>query len=460
MGWVDFAAKRVDYWALFTIFAALFRSIMNIPELYELFLASTGISTDSRNCPQGSIFFALKGDRFDGNDYLDQALDGGAAYVVADRERLTEGNGIIRVEDSLRALQELANYHRRQMKATVIAITGTNGKTTTKELTAAALGSQYEILYTEGNLNNHIGVPLTLLRLQPEHELAIIEMGANHRGEIAELCRIAQPEYGLITNVGKAHLEGFGSFEGVIGTKTELYDYLRETGGRVFANLGNPYLKKFYPFLSVIGYATEPDARSFVYGEADDEAAMLSLTWHKEQDEQHRLPTHLAGSYNLENALAAICIASWFGVDSERINRAIGEYIPQNNRSQNKKTDRNELIVDTYNANPSSMQAALENFSKLKVMNRMLILGGMQELGAYSREEHEKLVQTILRNPVDQVCLVGKEFQALDSIPSEWKVFGSTEELILFLDEDKPAGFTILIKGSRGNQLEKTIGHL
>jgi len=429
---------------------------MTIEQLYRLFLNSAGVSTDSRNCPPGSIFFALKGDRFDGNDYLEQVLENGAVYAVGDRKTVELNERIIIVDDALETLQQLSNFHRKQMKATVIAITGTNGKTTTKELTAAALSSQYNTLYTQGNLNNHIGVPLTLLRMEPGHEFAVIEMGANHQGEIAELCRIAEPDYGLITNVGKAHLEGFGSFEGVIRAKSELYDYLREAGGKAFANLDNSFLSVFYPFLSVIGYSAQPNRQAFIYGEADGVGETLALTWHK-GEEEHHLTTRLVGDYNQENVLAAICIAAYFNVESNNINRSIEEYVPSNNRSQHKRTEHNELIIDAYNANPGSMQAALENFIQSPAIPKMLILGEMKELGDYSREEHEHIVGYLSQYPQIEVYLIGEEFVSLPSIPASWKTFDDTAQLISYLQQNTPQGYTILIKGSRGNQLERAV---
>lgn len=430
---------------------------MKIEDLYQRYLQSTSVSTDSRHCPPGSIFFALKGERFDGNDYLEQVLSDGAIYAVGDADKLPDDQRIIRVDNVLDTLQQLANYHRRQMKAQVIAITGTNGKTTTKELIAAALRSQYPTLYTQGNLNNHIGVPLTLLQLKPEHEYAVIEMGANHEQEIALLCRIAEPDAGIITNIGRAHLEGFGSFEGVIRAKTELYDYLREEGKTVFANLDNPILKAYYPFLSIVGYGTE--APAFVYGKYTAALPFLSLEWYREE-ERHLLATHLIGAYNLENILAAICIASYYGVESRAINRSIAEYIPQNNRSQQIQTQRNKLIIDAYNANPSSMQVALENFISIPDSPKMAILGEMKELGSYSEEEHRKIVEQLAAQAPDRVILIGKHFTDIQDIPSGWLLLPDTPALIRYLEEQPMEGYTILIKGSRGNQLEKAVNFL
>jgi UDP-N-acetylmuramoyl-tripeptide--D-alanyl-D-alanine ligase len=431
---------------------------MNVSELYFVFLKCTAVSTDSRNCPEGSIFFALKGDKFDGNDYIEQVLANGAAYAVGDRKDLPSDQRIILVEDVLQTLQDLANYHRKQLRTTVIAITGTNGKTTTKELIATCLSTQYKILFTQGNLNNHIGVPLTLLQLKTEHRLAVIEMGANHPGEIQALCRIAEPDFGLITNVGKAHLEGFGSFDGVVRTKTELYRFLQERDGTVFGNLDNPFLKTFFNSLNMVYYGTTPEA--FVYGKVAKTDPLLEVDWGKSEEPAYSCRTNLVGEYNFENVMAAICIASYFEVSAEKINRAIAGYIPQNNRSQHLQTAKNKLIVDAYNANPSSMNAALGNFLALNISPKMVILGEMRELGEYSREEHQKLVDRLLESKLDRVILCGENFTEFQSVNLEWRVFSQTTDLLNYLLSENISGYHILIKGSRTNQLEKTIAFL
>ncbi|MDR3340530.1 MAG: UDP-N-acetylmuramoyl-tripeptide--D-alanyl-D-alanine ligase [Candidatus Symbiothrix sp.] len=433
---------------------------MNLDELYSIFLHGTTITTDSRICPEGSIFFALKGDHFDGNDYIGQALKAGAGFAVGDRQDLPSDKRIIRVEDALQTLQDLANYHRNKLKTTVIAITGTNGKTSTKELVAATLSAQYNILFTSGNLNNHIGVPLTLLQLKPEHQFAVVEMGANHPGEIKALCRIAAPDYGLITNVGKAHLEGFGSFEGVIQAKTELYDFLRDRGGTVFGNFNNLYLKDFYTSLHMVYYGNTSEA--FVSGRITTTEPCLELEWTKDKEKTptHYCRTNLVGGYNFENVMAAVCIASYFGVESEKISRAIAAYVPQNNRSQNLQTTKNRLIIDAYNANPSSMKAALDNFLALHVSPKMVILGEMKELGAYSKEEHQQLIDRLSASGLDKVFLCGESFVACCSIPSDWRIFPQTTDLLTYLPTADISGYYILIKGSRTNQLEKTTAFL
>jgi len=432
---------------------------MNTTDLYSLFLKTPVVTTDSRNCPSGSIFFALKGEKFDGNDYIGQALQNGAAYAVGDRSGLPCDSRIIHVDNALQSLQDLANHHRKQLNPIVIAITGTNGKTTTKELVAAVLSTMYPTLFTQGNLNNHIGVPLTLLQLKPEHHFAIIEMGANHQGEIRELCRIADPDFGLITNVGKAHLEGFGSFEGVVRTKTELYEYLRNKGSSIFVNIDNPILKERSENINRIFYGTSPEA--FVQGRIIESDSCLELEWSlKKTEENHKIKTQLVGSYNFENVLAAICVAKYFDIETARINNAIAGYSPTNNRSQNLKTRRNQLIIDAYNANPSSMQVALDNFLNLKISPKMAIIGEMKELGEYSREEHQKLVDRLRESAIDKVILCGENFQNISPFVPEWTVFRHTQELLDYLQYENFSGFHILIKGSRTNQLEKTIAFL
>ena len=443
---------------------------MQTIDLYSIFLKHPIVTTDSRNCPSGSIFFALRGEKFDGNDYIEQALNNGAAFAISDRAGLLQDNRIIVVDDVLQSLQNLANYHRKQLNTKVLAITGTNGKTTTKELIAAALSTLYPTLFTHGNLNNHIGVPLTLLRLKPEHRFAVIEMGANHQGEIRELCRIADPDFGLITNVGKAHLEGFGSFEGVVRTKTELYDYIREKGGLLFVNIDNPILKDRSKNAQTIYYGTSQEA--FVQGQIIDSDSCLEVEYYPSSDPspspsysppfvgRGQIKTQLAGNYNFENVLAAICVAMYWGVGIEELNQALANYTPTNNRSQHLKTQRNHLIIDAYNANPSSMQVAFENFLTMKVSPKMAIIGEMKELGKYAQEEHQRLVDCLYESTIDKVILCGESFSKSHSINPEWMVFKHTPELLDYLQYEHFSGFHILIKGSRANQLEKTLAFL
>ena len=337
---------------------------MTIPELYELFIHNPKVTTDSRNCPRGSIFFALKGDKFDGNQYAEKALASGCVYAVIDNPDYFIGERTILVDNVLTTLQQLAHRHRKVIGCPIIGITGTNGKTTTKELLASVLSTKYNLLYTEGNLNNHIGVPLTLLRLTHDHEMAVIEMGASHPGDIKELVDIAQPNYGIITNVGRAHLEGFGSFEGVIKTKGELYDYMRRTKGKIFINQDNKYLKEIANGIEQVTYGS--DETAFAWGCVVSCNPYLTFEW-KQQGKIHTVETHLIGNYNLDNALVAVAVGRFFKIPAERISRAIAAYEPTNNRSQLKKTENNELIIDAYNANPSSMKVALDNFATMPV---------------------------------------------------------------------------------------------
>jgi UDP-N-acetylmuramoyl-tripeptide--D-alanyl-D-alanine ligase len=339
------------------------------------------------------------------------------------------------------------------MQARVIAITGTNGKTTTKELLAATLSTHGATLYTEGNLNNAIGVPLTLLRLRPEHRWAVVEMGANHGGEIAALCRMAEPDAGLITNVGQAHLEGFGSFEGVVRAKAELYDYLRATGGTAFVSCDQPVLRALSASLpAVVTYGASEGAA--VQGRVAAASPTLSVEW-----KGSVVATQLAGSYNFDNVMAAICVAQYFGAAEEEIRQAIASYMPANHRSQRLDTGRNRLIIDAYNANPDSMQAALSSFRVLNDRPKMLVLGEMRELGAYTEQAHQRLVDSIPPD-VEAVWLVGAAYSACASLPAAWKCFPDTEHLVDYVQAHPVAGFSILIKGSRSNRLEWVIPYL
>ena len=354
---------------------------MSIIDLYDLFIHNPQITTDSRNCPKGSIFFALKGDKFDGNQYAGKALASGCVYAVIDNPDYYIGERTILVDNVLKTLQQLAHHHRKVLGLPIIGITGTNGKTTTKELLAAVLSTKFNLLYTEGNFNNHIGVPLTLLRLTHDHEMAVIEMGASHPGD---------PNYGIITNVGRAHLEGFGSFEGVIRTKGELYDYIRRSKGKIFIKKENEYLQSIAKGIEQITYGNGDDA--FASGQVVSCDPFLVFNW-KQQGKLHTVETHMIGSYNLDNVLAAVAVGRFFKIPAERISRAIAAYEPTNNRSQFKKTDNNELIIDAYNANPSSMKVALDNFITMPVQPKAIILGDMRELGPTSDELHAEVVE-------------------------------------------------------------------
>ena len=427
---------------------------MEISELYGIFKQHPQVTTDSRECPAGSIFFALKGESFNGNKFAAKAIEQGCAYAVVDEaEAAPDGDKrFILVDDCLTTLQRLANFHRRQLGTTIIGVTGTNGKTTTKELMAAVLRERYNVLYTEGNFNNHIGVPKTLLRLTGKHEVAVIEMGANHPGEIRTLVNIVEPDYGLITNVGKAHLAGFGSFEGVVRTKGELYDYLRGHGGTVFIHAENPHLAGIAHDLKLIKYGTGPEAGLVAAGELTGCDPYLNFRWRHCEGEWHTVATHIIGSYNIYNMLAAACVGLTFKVTPEQIDHALSHYVPSNNRSELEITAHNKLIIDAYNANPTSMNAALTNFKEMKVNPKMAILGDMKELGAVSREEHQKVVDMLKQSDISPVWLVGDEFSGTDC---DFPKFKNIDEVQAEIRRNRPEGYYILIKGSNSTKLFK-----
>ena len=422
---------------------------MSIIDLYDLFIHNPQITTDSRNCPKGSIFFALKGDKFDGNQYAGKALASGCVYAVIDNPDYYIGERTILVDNVLKTLQQLAHHHRKVLGLPIIGITGTNGKTTTKELLAAVLSTKFNLLYTEGNFNNHIGVPLTLLRLTHDHEMAVIEMGASHPGDIKELVDIVHPNYGIITNVGRAHLEGFGSFEGVIRTKGELYDYIRRSKGKIFIKKENEYLQSIAKGIEQITYGNGDDA--FASGQVVSCDPFLVFNW-KQQGKLHTVETHMIGSYNLDNVLAAVAVGRFFKIPAERISRAIAAYEPTNNRSQFKKTDNNELIIDAYNANPSSMKVALDNFITMPVQHKAIILGDMRELGPTSDELHAEVVEQIKKGQFDKVFLCGEHFS---KVGKEFSPFATTEAMVEELRKQPLKGYHILIKGSHSMGLEK-----
>lgn len=426
---------------------------MEISELYKIFEKHPVVTTDSRDCPEGSIFFALKGASFNGNAFAMKAIGQGCAYAVVDEpEFAPEGDSrFILCQDCLHTLQLLANYHRRHLGTKIIGITGTNGKTTTKELLAAVLEKKYNVLYTQGNFNNDIGVPKTLLRLKPEHEIAVVEMGASHPGDIKTLVDIVEPDCGIITNVGRAHLQGFGSFEGVIKTKGELYDYLRDNGGFVFIHNENKYLQGIAGGLSLVRYGTTAgDPSLLVCGEVVECAPYLKFRWQTCQGQWHEVQTHLIGSYNVYNMLAAACIGIHFGVGENLVSEALRDYVPTNNRSQLEVTASNKLIVDTYNANPTSMRAALENFRDMAVEPKMAILGDMGELGDVSDEEHRKVVDFLIDNHIGNVWLVGECFA---KTRCDFRKFHDVDEVKKEILAHKPQGQYILIKGSNSMKL-------
>ena len=439
---------------------------MEITELYQLYQQHRQITTDSRDCPKGSIFLALKGESFDGNKFASSALEKGCAYaIVDDKSVIPNGDKrFILVDDCLQTFKDLAREHRRQFNIPVIGITGTNGKTTTKELVAAVLSQKYHVLYTQGNFNNDIGVPKTLLRLTNEHEIAVIEMGASHPGDIKTLAETAEPTCGLITNVGKAHLQGFGSFEGVIKTKCELYDFLRSReDALIFINADNDYL------MDQIGdeediwlspYSTDPENQyTCISGEIIACDPFLKFRWREplmtleeegRSTKWHKVQTHLIGSYNIDNLLAAIAVGINFGVDRKKICAALEDYVPSNNRSQMTVTEKNHLVVDAYNANPSSMMAALENFKLMQGDNKMAILGAMRELGEVSAEEHQRIVDYLKTTDVETVWLVGEEF---NDTQCDYRKFKDVEEVKAAIAAEHPEGHYILIKGSNSTKL-------
>jgi UDP-N-acetylmuramoyl-tripeptide--D-alanyl-D-alanine ligase len=425
---------------------------MEISELYNLYKQYPEVSTDTRNSPVNSIFFALKGANFNGNEYAEKAIDSGCSYAVVDEAKYATRPNIIIVEDSLETLQKLANYHRRQIKTPIIAITGTNGKTTTKELITTILAQEYNVISTQGNLNNHIGVPLTLLRIKKEHEIAIVEMGANHVGEIKFLSEITEPNYGIITNLGHAHIEGFGSFENVVKAKGELYEYIRSTAnGKIFIDHSNTLLREMSEGITSIYYGLEDDL--FVSGKVLSISPYLEFEW-KFLNTRKKVKTKLIGEYNLPNLLAAITAGKYMGVNSDRICEAIANYEPTNNRSQLKETGKNMLIIDAYNANPTSMHAALENFDHMNVQRKVLILGDMKELGADSDFEHQKIADYITQHSFDEVLFVGENFS---KVKTDYLRFKTLNELRDHILKYPISDSYILLKGSRGVQLERCI---
>ncbi len=419
--------------------------MVTIEQLYEVFLQHPVITTDSRDCPKGSVFFALKGENFNGNKFAMQALERGCAYAVVD-EPIDSGTDerILTVDNVLIALQQLARHHRRVIGLPVIGITGTNGKTTTKELIAAVLRKKYNILYTQGNFNNQIGVPKTVLGLRREHELAVIEMGASHPGDIEELVNISEPNFAIITNVGRAHLQGFGSFEGVIRTKGELYDFIRQHGGKVFINTDNPNLMGISQGLQLVPYSSTDRLVSC--------DPFLRFRW-KDTEVQ----TNLIGAYNVDNLVAAATIGQYFGVSDKDICDALGEYVPSMGRSQFRKTERNRLVIDAYNANPTSMEVSLSGFSQMQMPSKLAILGDMKELGAVSREEHLNIIRRVRQYGIE-AWLVGNEFaEALSCLGSEScsgvKSFADVESVKSYLVANPLSDRTILIKGSNSTRL-------
>ncbi len=425
-----------------------------IAHLHSLLLSSTGVCTDTRKLIKGNIYFALKGPSFDGNKFALQAMQNGALAAVVDDSSI-KGENIYLVENVLTTLQHLATYHRQALKTPVIGLTGSNGKTTTKELISRVLGSSYNVLFTEGNLNNHIGVPLTLLRLNSEHQIAVIEMGANHQGEIQELSKIAMPNFGLITNIGKAHLEGFGGIDGVIKGKTELYRHLMENDGVIFCRRNNELLtNNLNHYQKVIFYSTQPDV--CIYGEISAPASVVKFNWFENHNRIDEITTHLTGDYNLENLVAAVCIGRYFNVTPEKIKSAIEGYIPENQRSQIEISGSNTIIIDAYNANPSSMEAALKNLSENYDGNKVIILGEMLELGQDANAEHQHIVDLLSSMEKDLLILVGENF--LHTTLNDHALrFKTSEDACNYLQNHAINESTILVKGSRVSKMEKVL---
>jgi UDP-N-acetylmuramoyl-tripeptide--D-alanyl-D-alanine ligase len=428
---------------------------MTTEELYEIYKRHPKISTDSRNIAAGSIFFALKGEAFDGNRFAEAALREGAAWAVVDDADLKDHPNMIVVDDVLDKLQQLAQHHRRQLRIPVIGITGSNGKTTTKEFVSQALQTKFRTFATHGNLNNHIGVPLSILSITDDIEIAVIEMGANHQGEIAALCSIARPDFGIITNIGRAHLEGFGGYAGVVKAKTELYDFVRENGGHLFVHHDDALLMEKSAGMPRTTYGALPGAD--VQGFITERFPSLALQLiHPAKGTA--INTQLAGSYNFPNVMAAVTIARYFGADLQEVAKALQNYLPVNNRSQWQTTPHNKLLIDLYNANPGSMQAVIENFALAPYGNKVAILGDMLELGTESHAEHAAIIKMTQDADFEKVILVGKQFSAFADDYSEKFIFFENADVARnAIDKMNLKNKTILLKGSRGIRLEKIL---
>ncbi len=429
---------------------------LEIGKIYQRFVeANYEICTDTRNVKKGAVFFALKGEKFNGNTYASQALELGCSFAIVDEATSSDNSKILKVSDVLTTLQNLATFHRNKFDIPVLALTGSNGKTTSKELINACLSEEFKVLATLGNLNNHIGVPLTLLRLRPYHQLAIIEMGANHLKEIDLLCKIAQPNYGYITNFGKAHLEGFGSLEGVVQGKTELYRYIIKHGGKLFINAEDPQqISQSKGATTIKFHPSNEKSKSTTF--------ISQEPYIKFQLDTYQVQTHLMGLYNYINICAAIAISSTFEVPDKKIADALANYIPNNNRTQIIETDHNQIILDAYNANPSSMQVAIDNLANLSASSKQVILGDMFELGSESNLEHENIIRQALSMNFDFYLFIGaafyQAFQNLDiKIPQAVAIASKEDYSSLNLNKDLFSSGTTLVKGSRGMALESLL---
>lgn len=421
---------------------------MEIERLHQLFLDSKGLTTDTRKIQRDQLFFALKGDNFNGNLFAAQAIKKSGSYAIVDEEEHAAGNNYILVDDVLQCLQQLATFHRKFLNIPVLAITGSNGKTTSKELINAVLRRKYETLATEGNLNNHIGVPLTLLSMKTTTEFGIVEMGANHPGEIKQLCEIAQPDYGYITNFGKAHLEGFGSVEGVIRAKGELYEHLKENGKLIFLNIDDPVQEKHSNYASTFTFGTGSKANIKVSYPVNTKTAQISF-------DQETYPSVLTGSYNSVNIAAAVCIGTYFKVPQDAIKKSIAAYTPKNNRSQLVHLGNNTLVMDAYNANPTSMLAALESFQNYPAKKKWIILGDMFELGSSAEQEHQAIATYLEKMDIDQAFLVGSNFNKVTTSNPNISILENFSDLESSLKKLPPQNSFILVKGSRGMALER-----
>ena len=428
---------------------------MKIIQLHDYFKDSTGVVTDSRKLIQDCLFIALRGENFDGNQFAESAIEKGAKYALVDRPEIARKNErLILVEDTLQSLQELAKYHRKKIKAKIIGLTGSNGKTTTKELINSVLSKKFNTKTTLGNFNNHIGVPLTLLEFDEDTEIGIIEMGANHQKEIDFLCQLAQPELGLITNFGQAHLQGFGGIEGVITGKSEIYEYLSQTGGTIILNIDDPLQRKWMSY--------DPH---YTFGEHTDANCRLEYLKRKYKPlalnlEDQTIESQLYGEYNFSNMGAAVALGKFFGLSLEQIRSGISSYQSTNNRSQSIEKDNNKIILDAYNANPSSMKASISSFINNKRNKGVVILGDMFELGKFTQQAHQQIIEQLESTQIERILLVGKYFFKTQSSDPRLSRFESLEEIKNYLSQNPIENSDILIKGSRGMTMESVVDYL
>jgi UDP-N-acetylmuramoyl-tripeptide--D-alanyl-D-alanine ligase len=429
-------------------------------ELYSKYIQHPIVCTDTRSIKKDSLFFALKGDSFNGNTFAAKALELGSSYAIIDEEQYCISDRFLLVDDVLTALQELSKYHRKQLSIPVIGITGSNGKTTTKELVSSVLSTKYKTYYTQGNLNNHIGVPLTLLSIPNDCEMAVVEMGANHQKEIEFLCTLSQPNYVIITNIGKAHLEGFGGIQGVIKGKNELYQFAAKNGSLAFVNNDNDLLSSLSNKLQKVTYGTRIDSNC--YGKFVEANPVIKFKYLYDKEDvdfadEPIITSHLMGEYNFENILCAVCVGSYFNVSAKKIKQGIEGYIPSNSRSQLVKKGTNTVLMDAYNANPSSMKVALENFWLIETLNKILVLGDMLELGEDSHKEHKHIIELIQQKGFENFILVGKEFMAAAEGKMSNVIFEDSIKAAEYIKQKAPLNTYMLIKGSRGIKMEKVL---